>query len=332
MDAYDVTRIFEVIRIDLVDPQFLIENVVFSELICGNKSVQQMIKNVRRSEDLTTGCASRYVFELHHNKTSLLSCFTPEGTREDVPPAPVDPGYCYSAASLGNKIYITGGGSRRKCTLVYDVCRRQWETGPELEEEHYYHCMATANSKVYAIGGKYSNTIEEMSESGTRWQVVGDLKQKREFAFAATVKHNILVMGGRSRGSGSDVIQCFSTATRCLSNLSARLPCHSMCLRGSVHLLDLYLLDNDGNVMHVQVTDSDGEIKIQVMSTTKWRSFKYWFGVSWQNGSLLFFSGFDTNCVITKYNLGEGKEENITVPQSTRIGRVYDVLPVYHKA
>ncbi|XP_041346756.1 ectoderm-neural cortex protein 1-like, partial [Gigantopelta aegis] len=277
MDADDVTRIFEMIRIDLVDPQFLIENVVFSELICGNKFVQQMIKYVRRSEDLTTGCDSRYVFhsrrvdvfELHHNKTSLLSCFTSEGTWEDVTPAPVDPGYWYSAASLGNKIYITGGGSRSKCTLVYDVCRREWETGPDLEQERYYHCMATANSKMYAIGGKYSNTIEEMSESGTRWQVVGDLKQKREFAFAGTVKRNILVMGGRSRGSGSDVIQCFNTATLCVSNLSSRLPYSSMCLRGSVHLPDVYLLDYDGNVMHVQVTDSDDEIKIEVSAKDK---------------------------------------------------------------
>ncbi|XP_041379132.1 ectoderm-neural cortex protein 1-like [Gigantopelta aegis] len=341
-DADDVKRIFEMIRVGLIDPQFLIENVVFSELICGNKSVQQMLKNVLCSRVMTTGSISRSdsgcgnVFILQYDKTrntnSLLACFTSEGTWEDVPPAPVDPGSRYSAASLGNKIYITGGNSRTKCTLVYDFCRREWKTGPELEEQRHKHCMATANSKLYAIGGRYSNTIEEMSESDTRWQVVGDLKQNREHAFAAEVGHNILVMGGRSGGSGSDVIKCFNTATRCVSNLSSRLPNKSVYLRGSVHLPDVYLLDYEGNVMHVQVTDSDGEIKIQVKSTAKWRSLKYWFGVLLQNGSLLSFSGHNTNCEIRKYNVAEGKEDNITFLKSTRTGSAYGVLPVSHKA
>ncbi|XP_041372700.1 kelch-like protein 24 [Gigantopelta aegis] len=338
-NADDVKRIFEMTRMDLVDPQFLIQNVVFSKFISDNNCVQQIIKNARRSEDLTTGCNSRYIFHnrrvdvfVLHWHTSLLSCFTSEGTWEDVPPAPVNPGAWYSAARLGNKIYITGGGCRRKCTLVYDVCRREWETGPHLEEQHFVHCMTTANSKVYAIGGMYSNTIEEMSESDTRWQVVGDLNQKREFAFAATVGRNILVMGGLSGESGSDVIQCFNTATRCVSNLSSRLPYSSRCLRGSVHLSDIYLLDNYGNVMNVQVTDSDGEIKIQVKSTAKWKSFAYWFGVLWQNGSLLSFSGWDSNCEITRYNLAERKEQHITFPESPRSDTVFGVLPVYYEA
>ncbi|XP_041373224.1 ectoderm-neural cortex protein 1-like isoform X2 [Gigantopelta aegis] len=172
-DADDVKGIFEMIRIDLVDAKFLIANVVFSKLISENNSVQQMIKDVTLSK-LCTLSTSRFrsgrpnVFVLYYNKTSLLSCFTSDGTWEDAPPAPVDPGWCYSAARLDNKIYITGGGIRGKCTLVYDVCRREWGTGPDLEQQRIIHCMATANSKVYAIGGGYSNTIEEMSESGTR--------------------------------------------------------------------------------------------------------------------------------------------------------------------
>ncbi|XP_041373279.1 kelch-like protein 3 [Gigantopelta aegis] len=341
-DADDVTSIFEMIRIECVDPQFLIENVSFSKFIFENTSVQQMIKGVLCSRVMRTGSTSRSdsgcgnVFILHYDETkktnSLLSCFTSEGTWEDVPPAPVDPGRWYSAASLGNNVYITGGWIRTKCTLVYDVCRREWETGPDLKQQRLVHCMATANSKVYAVGGSISNTIEEMSESDTCWQVVGDLKQNRELAFAATVGHNILVMGGQSEGCGSDVMQCFNTATRCVSNLSSRLPYRSICLRGSVHLPDVYLLDGDGNVMHVQVIDSDGEIHIQVKSTAKWRSFEYCFGVLWQNGSLLSFSGAYTNCEIRKYNLAEGKEDNITFPESTRSGDVLGVLPVDHKA
>ncbi|XP_041372703.1 kelch-like protein 23 [Gigantopelta aegis] len=336
-DTDDVQRIFKKIRIELIDLELLVKNVVFLKLILENSSVQQMITDAVQLQNLSTGSNSRFqyrrqdVFVLHCNKSSLLSCFTSEGTWEDVPPAPVDPGFRYSAACLGNKIYITGGQIRRKCTLVYDVCMREWETGPDLEEKRFYHCMTTANSTVYTIGGMNSNTIEEMSKNGTRWHVVGDLKIKRELGFACTVARNILVMGGGSGDSGLDVIQCFNTETRCVSDLSFHLPYRSEILRGSIHLPDLYLLDYDGNVMHVQVIDNDGEIKIQCRSTAKWESFGYRFGILWQNGSLLSFSDVDTNCKIRKYNLAEGKEENVTFPESPRSGTVFGVLPVYHK-
>ncbi|XP_041372690.1 kelch-like protein 6 [Gigantopelta aegis] len=128
-DADDVTRIFKMIRTDLVDQQFFIDNDVF--FISENNSAQQMIKKVWRSGVVTKGSKSRFhnrlidLFVLHHSNTSLLSCFTSDGTWEDVSPAPVNPGSWYSAASLGNKIYISGGRSRGKCTLVYDVCRRE---------------------------------------------------------------------------------------------------------------------------------------------------------------------------------------------------------------
>ncbi|XP_041372693.1 kelch-like protein 6 [Gigantopelta aegis] len=336
-DTGDVQHIFEKIRIELIDLKLLVKNVVFSKFILENSSVQQMITDATQLQDLITGSKSRFryrrgnLFVLHYNKSSLLSCFTSEETWEDVPAAPVDPGWRYSAASLGNKIYITGGKTRRKCTLIYDVCMREWETGPHLEEQRYYHCMATANSKVYTIGGENSNMIEEMSESDTRWQIVGDLKIKRELGFAATVGQNILVMGGGSGDSGLDVIQCFNTETRCVSDLSFHLPYRSVVLRGSIHLPDLYLLDYDGNVMHVQVIDSGDEIEIQARSTAKWESFGYRFGILWHNGSLLSFSGVDSNCKIRKYNLAERKEENVTFPESPRSGTVFGVLPVYHK-
>ncbi|XP_041372698.1 ectoderm-neural cortex protein 1-like [Gigantopelta aegis] len=122
-DADDVKLIFEIIRIDLVDAKFLIANVVFSKLISENNSVQQIIKDVMLSK-VSTPSTSRFhsvrenEFVLHYNKTSLLSCFTSDGTWEDVPPSPVDPGWWHSAASLGNKIYITGGVSIGKCALV----------------------------------------------------------------------------------------------------------------------------------------------------------------------------------------------------------------------
>ncbi|XP_041361934.1 kelch-like protein 25 [Gigantopelta aegis] len=322
----DVKVIFENVRLDIVDSQFLIDDVTFSDIVCKNKFVQVMIQKVLRSQCQVSARSRvstkiRDVFVLHHNKTSLLSRFTSDNKWEDVPPAPVDPGYFYSAAGLDDKIYITGGYNRRKDTLIYDTITKVWTVGPDLKHDHCHHCMSTANSKVYSIGGYYSNTIEELSESETHWQAVGDLGLRRYNTFPVTVGENILVMGGMTDSFGSDVIQCFNTRTHTVRQLNTKLPCSSKLLRGFVHLPDVYLLDNDGHMMHLQVTNTGGEIKIQVKSTPQWKSLNFRFGVTHRNGSLLCF----TADAISKLNVAEDKQEQTTFPKSPGNGEVYDV-------
>ncbi|XP_041361838.1 kelch-like protein 5 [Gigantopelta aegis] len=327
-DQDDVKLIFENVRLDLVDSRFLIHKVVFSDIVYKNKSIQEMIQKVLRSyRGVTTQSRvspERSVFVLHHNNTSLLSCFTSDNKWEDVSPAPVDPGIWYSAAGLDDKIYITGGSKKKKCTLIYNTNKKVWTVGPDLTYEHYGHCMVTANSKVYSIGGYYSKTIEELSESETHWQVVGDLELRRYNTFPFTIGENILVMGGNTDSGGSDVIQCFNTTTQTVSQLNTKLPCSSESLRGSVHLPDVYLLDTNGHVMHLQVTNTVGEITIQIKSTAEWKSFKYCFGVTHRDGNLLCF----TKDGISKFNLAEGKEEQSTFPKSPRSDVVYNVCTV----
>ncbi|XP_041361028.1 kelch-like protein 5 [Gigantopelta aegis] len=328
-DQDDVKLIFENVRLDYVDTQFLFDDVVYSDIACKHKSVQEMIRKsltllVRRTARSRVNPKRHDIFVLRHNKTSLLSCFTSDNKWEDVPSAPVDPGVWYSAAGLDDKIYITGGYNKKKCTLIYNTATKVWTVGPDLTHEHCCHCMTTANSKVYSIGGCCSNTIEELSESETHWHVVGDLGLRRLHAFPVTVGENILVMGGNTGSGGSDVMQCFNTRTKTVSQLNTKLPCSSRSLRGSVHLPDVYLVDDDGHVMHLQVTNTGGEIQIQIKSTTEWKSFGRSFGVTHRNGSLLCF----TKDGISKFNLAEGKEEQSTFPKSPRSGEVYNVCTV----
>ncbi|XP_041361930.1 kelch-like protein 2 [Gigantopelta aegis] len=286
-DQDDVKVIFENVRLDNVDSQFLIDDVKFSDIVSKNKSVQVMIQKVLRSRVSTK---IHDVFVLLHNKTSLLSCFTSHNKWEDVPPAPLDPGSSYSAAGFDDKIYVTGGDNKTKCTLIYDTITKVWTVGPDLTHGRSSHCMATVNSKMYSIGGWYSTTIEVLSESETCWQVVGDLALRQCLAFPVTVDKNILVMGGSIDSVKSDVIQCFNTTTQTVSELNTKLPCSSWSLRGFVHFPDVYLLDDDGHVLHLQVTNTDGEIKIQVTSTVEWKVSTFRFGVTHRDGSLLCFT------------------------------------------
>ncbi|XP_041374153.1 kelch-like protein 2 [Gigantopelta aegis] len=326
----DVQSIFENVRLDIVDRQFLVNEIAFSKIVFENSAVREMIKHVscsaRPQRTRTTRFAANRpdVFVLQHTDLLLLSCFTSEEKWEDVPPAPVDPGQYYPAASLDNTIYITGGDKQPKCTLLYDTIRHVWNVGPDLNHEHWCHCTATASSKVYVISGLDTSTIEEKSESEAQWQVVGDLGLNRLLAFPVAVGENILVMGGRINYIPSALIQCFNTATRAVTKLETKLSCTSCTIRGSVHLPDVYLMDSDGNVMHIHVTDRNGEIQVENKLTAEWKSFGHRFGIVYRHGKLLCFSKDE----IIKFNLAEGKEENNTFPNPSRRGDVYDVLTI----
>ncbi|XP_041347312.1 kelch-like protein 2 [Gigantopelta aegis] len=324
----DVQSIFENVRLDIVDRQFLVSDVVFSKIVLENSAVKEMIQHVLCSALPQRTRTTRFVanlpdvFVLQHTGKLLLSCFTSEEKWEDVPPAPVDPGQYYSAASLDDKIYITGGNIQPKCTLVYDTIRKVWNVGPDLNDEHYCHCTATVSFKVYVISGCDTSTIEEKSESEAQWQVVVDLGLERTDTFPVTVGENILVIGGQVNYIPSDFLQCFNTTTRAVTKLDRKLPCTSYTIRGSVHLQDVYLMDGVGNVMHIHVTDRNGEIQVENKLTAKWKSLDVFFGIVHQHGSLLCF----TKDGISKFNLAEGKEEYSTFPDPPRSGSVYDVL------
>ncbi|XP_041347313.1 kelch-like protein 5 [Gigantopelta aegis] len=258
----DVQSIFENVRLDSVDRQFLVNEVAFSKIVLENSAVREKVQKVLCSYDPRLPTTSRSlakirdVFVLHHTgKLLLLSCFTSQEKWEDVSPAPTEPGDFYSAASLDDKIYITGGKQQPKCTLVYDTIRKVWNVGPDLNHVHDGHCTASASSKVYVISGRDTSTIEEKRESEAHWKVVGNLRLNRARAFPVTVGENILVMGGQVHYRWSELIQCFNTRTRAVTKLDTELPYNSSTLRGYVHLPDVYVMDNRGIVMHIQVTN-----------------------------------------------------------------------------
>ncbi|XP_041374156.1 kelch-like protein 3 [Gigantopelta aegis] len=109
-DVDDVQYIFENVRLDIVDRQFLANEVVFAKIVLENNAVRKMIQHVIRSDQPQIRSTTRFVakrpavFVLHYHGNLILSCFTSEDKWEDVPLAPVDPGEDYAAASLDDKI------------------------------------------------------------------------------------------------------------------------------------------------------------------------------------------------------------------------------------
>ncbi|XP_041374162.1 kelch-like protein 40 [Gigantopelta aegis] len=227
----DVQIIFENIRLDIVGRQFLVNDVAVSNIVLENNSVREIIQHVSssalpqrtRTTRFVANCSD--VFVLHHTNNLLLSCFTSEEEWEDVPPAPVDPGQYYSAASLDHKIDITGGDEQGKCTLVYDIIGAGITVQPSLALKF--------GENILIMGGQ------------------------------------VIYISGEENVSPSHVIQCFNTTTRAVIKVDTKLPCTSSTLKGYVHLPDVYLLDVDGNVMHIHITDRNGGIQVENKLTVK---------------------------------------------------------------
>ena len=325
----DIQAIFQQVRLELVDRQFVLNEVVFSNVFLQNEAVRKHVQNTISSYMVSPTSTTRRstpkrsdVFILHHHGNSLLSCFTSEHKWEEITPAPVDPGLRYSATRLDNTIYITGGWNKRKSTLLYDICNKTWSVGPDLQHDRCAHCSATANSKVYVLGGCYSNAVEEWDDGVAQWQVVGDLKQWRQNACCVTVGENILVMGGLVNGKKSDLIDCFNVRTHCVTALNTKLPFTSSVLRANVHFPDVYLMDNNGYAIHMHISDEEGELNIEYKLTRKLRSCRSEFGILHSDENLFCFSKNG----ISRFNLANGKEDQTNLPNPPRTGEVYDVL------
>ena len=326
----DIQAIFQHVRLNLVDRNFLVNEVAFSNVVLNNEAVKKLVQNVLSSHTTSPTTTTRRstpkrsdVFILHHHGNSLLSCFTSEHKWEDITPAPVDPGSWYSATRLDNTIYITGGDTESKSTLLYDICNKTWSVGPDLQHGHYYHCSATANSKVYVLGGYYySNAVEEWDDGVAQWQVVGDLKQERRYACCVTVGENILVMGGTVNWKESDLIDCFNVRTHCVTTLNTKLLFTSSVLRANVHFPDVYLMDDNGYVIHMHISNEEGKLEIEYKHIRKFRSCGSQFGILHSDENLFCFSKNG----ISRFNLANGKEEQTNLPNPPRTGDVYDVL------
>ena len=329
LEQEDIQVIFQHIRLNLVDRNFLGNEVAFSNVVFNNEAVRKLVQNVLSSNMLKPTITTRRstpkkydVFILHHQGNSLLSCFTSEHKWVDVTPSPVDPGPWYSAARLDNTIYITGGGNKSKSTLLYDISNKTWYVGPDLQRDHRRHCSATIISKVYVMGCGCSNAVEELNDSGAHWQVVGYLRQDRWNTCCVSVGENILVMGGRVNGKETDIIDCFNARTRCVTTLNTKLPFTSWILRVNVHFPDVYLVNDNGYMMHMHISDEEGELKIEYKLTRKLQSFGIVFGILHSDEYLFCFSKNG----IRRISLANGKEEQNYLPNPPRTGDVYDVL------
>ncbi|XP_041375402.1 kelch-like protein 5 isoform X1 [Gigantopelta aegis] len=261
--------LFKQIRFEHVSFDYLIDNVECTSFVKEHKSLQQVVREGIRShyyynKEMNSFFDNRFsgkivdaVFIINDHEPLTVACLT-DNSWYELESSFYSAGQCFSAAVLGKSIYITGGSSSPKSTAVYNVQRKTWSRGPDLKHDHIGHCMAVLDETLYAIGGRYSNTIEQLQMGQYEWQKVGDLGCSRQCPCAEVVGENILVMGALLNRNITNMVQCFNTKTHAVCTLKLNITLISGApTRSYLDMPNLYLVHGNGAVDAIHIADSN---------------------------------------------------------------------------
>jgi kelch-like protein 10 len=105
----------------------------------------------------------------------------------------------YGTAVIGFNIYVIGrhseGDPSNSCHCFNVVTRTWCEVSPMLENR-LWHSVAVLDELVYAMGGQGRNTAERYDHRTNQWSRIAPMKEIRRYAAAATLNGKIYVAGG----------------------------------------------------------------------------------------------------------------------------------------
>lgn len=152
------------------------------------------------------------------------------------------------AATVGNRIYVMGGGFRnddgtfdfKSLVEVYLPEEDRWETGPSLIMRHDAPTAIVHDSAIYLFGGHHPDATggpltdpafgfsEHLENGADRWRELPPMPTPR-FSLAACMMHGrIWLMGGGACQDGTfhnlDDIECFDPENGTWSAAETRLP------------------------------------------------------------------------------------------------------------
>ncbi|XP_041364818.1 kelch-like protein 10 [Gigantopelta aegis] len=327
-----MVELFTQIKFDHVSINYLTDDVIYTTFVQQHEALQQVVKKGIKAyyscyTKMSTFCNSRIsgkmldVVLVLQNSVKLLSvaCLSDKRWHE-LPVCSNQPGGYFAAAVLGKSIYITGGDETLNSTHVFNVWRRTWRRGPDLKQNRYEHCMTVLDDTLYVIGGRDSNTIEQLQLGQDEWQVVGDLGCRRQYACAEAVGENILVMGGKLNARVTDQVHCFNTNTHAVSTINIQLKSGTLT-KSYLEMPNLYLLHYDGFIDVIHIDDINTPT-LRAERVGKYYQYGYHFGFLYKDGSIIVISKKG----LEKLDLRDGSKEPVTMENTPSFGNIYGAL------
>ncbi|MEA4988774.1 MAG: kelch repeat-containing protein [Anaerovorax sp.] len=150
---------------------------------------------------------------------SGISTFGAEEDWKKEAPMPIEMNIV-STASVGNKIYVFGGMSKRDAerTLnIYDETTKKWGLGAEMPENSVYATASVVGNKIYVISGSDGRSdsvkLKIYDVESNTWSIGSKMPSRRVGAASAVVNNNIYVFGGQSSTNDAEIVQVYNTET-----------------------------------------------------------------------------------------------------------------------
>ena len=142
-----------------------------------------------------------------------------------------------SSATPSPRLFITGGNNASNSEdaalddlQVLSLADMQWMSSPPsmVETRHRHGCIV-ANDKLWAMSGKYENSVEVINTTdiaNETWQEIGTLSCMPVLMGITVVDSTIFVVGGycRSWSTRSDTVHTIDAVTNNISTYAYSLP------------------------------------------------------------------------------------------------------------
>eukprot|EP00058_Branchiostoma_floridae_P008790 XP_002594278.1 hypothetical protein BRAFLDRAFT_65132 [Branchiostoma floridae] len=155
-------------------------------------------------------------------------------------------GFAVAVLGTSDIVVSTGNRSARKEVWLYNVELHNWARLADMKFNRYYHKLAVAQGKVYAIGGKDNfryalDSVEVYDRRLNKWTEGIELPQPRYRHAAAVLDGNIYVLGGcdDSRLTTSTVYRFSPGDAQWLPQSDIPVECRNICasvVNGSIYI------------------------------------------------------------------------------------------------
>jgi kelch-like protein 10 len=272
-----IVELIKKVRLGLLDPKFVLENVKNHPHVVGNCECCAIIMSALKSplglEMITEKdgeipdrefsrrriqyetlfvIAEKYL----HSYTNYILIYDTRKNRwvEVKRYTEISERRCFGSAVIGFNIYFIGGtnnyGSLKSC-LCFNAMAKTWCEVSSMHERRTSFSVAVLDGLVYAMGGsndyRKSNTAERYDYLTNRWSMIAPMNEKRWNASATTLNGKIYVVGGSNDIGGLNSSEVYDPEvnqwTSIANMMSARTGLSCIAYHGYVYAIGGYNME-----------------------------------------------------------------------------------------
>ncbi|XP_052278496.1 kelch-like protein 5 isoform X2 [Dreissena polymorpha] len=244
-----LAKLMSHIRLPLMSPQFIADNVETNPLFKDSKECQGLIMEALKYHLLPERRSSFQSPRTKPRKSTVGMMFAVGGMDSNKGPSTIEKydlrtntwtqvanmngrRLQFGVAVLDNKLYIVGGREGLKTLNTvecYDLKKKTWTLMPPMSTHRHGLGVGVLEGPMYAVGGhdgwSYLNTVERWDPQAKQWSYVAPMSTPRSTVGVAVLFGKLYAVGGRDGSSCLKSVECFDPHT------NKWMPCTPMSKR-----------------------------------------------------------------------------------------------------